>query len=275
MKPVAFDYVRPASLRDAVDLLKTSEGSGKPISGGQSLGPMLNLRLARPSLLIDISRLPELRRIEDRGDRIFIGGAITHAEVEDGQVPDVTAGLMQAAAGRIAYRAIRNRGTIGGSLAHCDPAGDWQVILAALEASAVIAADGGERRVAIPDLMLAAFTSVLDDHELVSGVEVPKLSHTARWGHARFSKKVGKSADASAAVVIDWARHIARIVISQSEGGPLSVQTLEQRTLAAERCEFSDVELGEALDAAGAGLHGFELQLQIHNLKSAFAQAFA
>lgn len=275
MKPVAFDYVRPSTVQEAIDILKNSDGAAKPISGGQSLGPMLNLRLARPSLLVDISRLPDLRRVEDRGDHIFIGGAITHAEVEDGHVPDATAGLLQAAAGRIAYRAIRNRGTIGGSLAHCDPAGDWQVVLAALDASALVDGGAGKRRIPIPDLMLAAFTSGLDDHELVAGVEVPTLSHTARWGHARFSKKVGKSADASAVVVIDRARDVARIVISQSEGGPLSVQTLEQRTLAAERCEFSDVELSEALDAAGAGLHGFELQLQIHNLKSAFAQAFA
>lgn len=275
MKPVAFDYVRAATLREAVDLLKNSDGGGKPISGGQSLGPMLNLRLARPSLLVDISRLSELRRVEDRGDRIFIGGAITHAEVEDGHVPDVTAGLMRAAAGVIAYRAIRNRGTIGGSLAHCDPAGDWQVILAALDASAIVTGDAGERPVAVPDLMLAAFTSVLEDHELVVGVEVPKLSDTARWGHARFSKKVGKSAEASSVVVIDRARDVARVVISQSEGGPLSLHTLEPSALAAEGRGFSDDALREALDAAGAGLQGFELQLQIHNLKRAFAKAIA
>jgi carbon-monoxide dehydrogenase medium subunit len=117
MKPVAFDYVRPDGVEDALKTARQNEDA-KFIAGGQSLGPMLNLRLARPSLLVDISRLPELRHAELRGSSWMLGAAVTHAEVEDGRTPVGKDGMLPQVARQIAYRAIRNRGTIGGSLAH-------------------------------------------------------------------------------------------------------------------------------------------------------------
>jgi carbon-monoxide dehydrogenase medium subunit len=125
MKPAPFDYARPSSLADAIALLASDELSLKLLAGGQSLGPMLNLRLVQPDLLVDITAVPELRRAEADGDGVLIGACVTHADIEDGRVPDPTEGVLPAVARGIAYRAVRNRGTIGGSLAHADPAADW------------------------------------------------------------------------------------------------------------------------------------------------------
>jgi carbon-monoxide dehydrogenase medium subunit len=117
VKPARFDYARPASLGEAVALLGTRGGVVKCLAGGQSLGPMLNLRLVQPDLLVDITHIPELTRVEEDGDGLLLGACTTHAAIEDGRV-------LPAVAHGIAYRAVRSRGTIGGSLAHADPAAD-------------------------------------------------------------------------------------------------------------------------------------------------------
>jgi carbon-monoxide dehydrogenase medium subunit len=115
MKPAPFEYARPSTLADAIALLRREDHSVKLLAGGQSLGPMLNLRLAQPDLLVDITAVPDLRRVETEDDGLLIGACVTHADIEDGRVPDPTAGALPAVARTIAYRAVRNRGTIGGS----------------------------------------------------------------------------------------------------------------------------------------------------------------
>src|SRR6187401_1826338 len=142
MKPVAFDYERPTTLADAAILLGQSNGFSKVIAGGQSLGPMLNLRLAQPELLIDITAIDDLKRAEAGKDTLLIGSCITHADIEDQRIPDVTNGALPSVAAGIAYRAVRNRGTIGGSIVHADPAADWISALSALGAQAVILGAG-------------------------------------------------------------------------------------------------------------------------------------
>ena len=124
MKAAAFEYARPRDVGEAIALLSQAKGSGKLLAGGQSLGPMLNLRLARPGLLVDISRLEELRAIEDAGDALRIGAGVTHSAIEDANGSLAGGAMLVEVAGGIAYRAVRNRGTIGGSLAHADPAAD-------------------------------------------------------------------------------------------------------------------------------------------------------
>ena len=153
MKPVAFDYERPTTLADAARLLGQGHGFSKVLAGGQSLGPMLNLRLAQPDLLVDITSIPELTTVADDRDHLEIGACVTHADIEDGRVPDHVQGLLRHVAGRIAYRAVRNRGTIGGSLAHADPAADWISALALVGAQAVVWTPRGSRSIAVADLM--------------------------------------------------------------------------------------------------------------------------
>ena len=138
MKPVAFDYARPASVAEALRML-AGNAEAKVLAGGQTLGPMLNLRLAQPALLVDITRIPELAAVTEDADAVTIGATVTHAAIEDGRVTDPTGGFLRRVARGIAYRAVRTRGTIGGSLAHADPAADWLSCLTALGAEVLIA----------------------------------------------------------------------------------------------------------------------------------------
>src|SRR6185312_1436297 len=149
VKPVRFDYERPSDIATALALGAREDIVVKFLAGGQSLGPMLNLRLVQPDLLVDITAIPELKRFEQKGDVLFIGSCVTHADIEDGRVPDVTGGPMRAVAAGIAYRPVRNRGTIGGSLVHADPSADWITALAALGAQAVIRGPNGARRIPV------------------------------------------------------------------------------------------------------------------------------
>ena len=149
MKAAAFDFDRADTLAEAL----VSETGDKPVAGNQSLGPMMNLRLVRARRLIDIATVPELRAIVETPEYVRFGAATTHAEVEDGETPDPTSGWMRAAASNIAHRAVRNRGPMGGSLAHADPAADWVIVLTGLEATVVVAGPEGERRIPTADSM--------------------------------------------------------------------------------------------------------------------------
>jgi aerobic carbon-monoxide dehydrogenase medium subunit len=223
MKPVAFDYARPATLADAAELLGRQGGFSKVLAGGQSLGPMLNLRLAQPDLLVDITSIPELTKVADGRDDLELGACVTHADIEDGRVADPCNGLLRHVAGRIAYRAVRNRGTIGGSLAHADPAADWISALALAGAQAVVWSARGQRAVAIAELMVSSFTTVLLADELIQAIRGPKMSSGARWGFYKFSQKAGEFAHAIGGVLHDPARDTFRAVIGAIETVPIVV----------------------------------------------------
>ncbi len=231
MKAAAFDYVRPRDLDEAVKLLAEAAGAAKLLAGGQSLGPMLNLRLARPKLLVDVSRLDELRQIQDAGDAWRIGAVVTHAELEDANGKLRGANLIPLVAAGIAYRSVRNRGTIGGSLAHADPAGDWPLALAAMNAGLVLRGPEGERVLPADRLIRAAFTTELGDDEIIKTIVVPKLSNAARFGYFKFCRKTGEFPEASAAAVLDPERRLARVFLGALQGAPMPLSSLA-RTLA-------------------------------------------
>jgi aerobic carbon-monoxide dehydrogenase medium subunit len=219
VKPVAFDYERPDRLEDAVALL----GGGrfaKVIAGGQSLGPMLNLRLAMPELLVDIAGLAALREITDEADAVVLGAATTHAEIEDGKVPDPSRGMMAFVAHDIAYRAVRNRGTLGGSLAHADPSADWVSAIAALGGEIVAEGPGGGRRIASGEFFHGPFTTALAEDEILRAVRVPRLSAAARWGYYKICRKRGEFAHAIGAAVVDPERGVRRAVVGATGGAP-------------------------------------------------------
>jgi aerobic carbon-monoxide dehydrogenase medium subunit len=223
MKPAPFEYARPSSLADALALLASEERVVKPLAGGQSLGPMLNLRLAQPDLLVDLTALPELRRAEEGGDAVVIGACVTHADIEDGRVPDPTGGALPEVARRVAYRAVRNRGTIGGSLAHADPAADWISALAALGAEVVVRGPAGQRRLPVEGFMAGAFETALAPGELLEAIRVPRLSPRRRWGFYKFCRKAGEYAHAIGAVLFDPERAVCRAVIGATEAAPIVV----------------------------------------------------
>jgi carbon-monoxide dehydrogenase medium subunit len=223
MKPVAFAYERPTTLADAAALLGQTQVFSKAMAGGQSLGPMLNLRLAQPDLLVDITSIPELTAVTDRGDDLELGACVTHADIEDGRVPDHARGLLRQVAGRIAYRAVRNRGTIGGSLAHADPAADWISALALVDARAILWTLRGSRTVAVADLIVSSFTTLLRPDELIQAIRMPKLSVGARWGFYKFSQKAGEFAHVIGGVLHDPARNVFRAVVGAIETAPIVV----------------------------------------------------
>lgn len=221
MKPVNFAYERPRHLPEAIDLLADESVHAKILAGGQSLGPMLNMRLVQPELIIDITALDELKRVDRQKDHQVIGACVTHADIEDGRVPDVTNGAMRAVAAGIAYRAVRNRGTIGGSLSNADPSADWVSALAALGAEAIVRGAGGTRTMPVEDYVTGALETALQADEVLEAVRVPVLTPAARWGYYKVSRKTGEYAHAIGAVMLDRARNVFRAVIGATERKPL------------------------------------------------------
>jgi carbon-monoxide dehydrogenase medium subunit len=221
MKAAAFAYERPSDLSKALALTARTNGSSKIIAGGQSLGPMLNLRLVEPDLIIDIAGLSELKHAERSRDELVIGACITHGDIEDGRIPDVTRGAMQRVAGGIAYRAVRNRGTIAGSLCHADPAADWVSALSALGAKLTLRSLAGARDVAIEDFVTGALETALKPGEIVEAVRVPVMTPSARWGYVKACRKPGEFAHAIAAVLIDPEAATARVVVGALERAPI------------------------------------------------------
>ncbi len=221
MKAAAFAYERPPDFKAALALMAKTNGSSKIIAGGQSLGPMLNLRLVEPDLIIDIAGLSELKQAERSGDELVIGACITHGDIEDGRIPDVTRGAMQRVAGAIAYPAVRNRGTIGGSLCHADPAADWVSALSALGAKLTLRSLAGARDLAIEQFVTGALESALQLGEIVEAVRVPVMAPSARWGYVKACRKQGEFAHAIAAVLIDPEKASARAVIGAVETAPI------------------------------------------------------
>jgi carbon-monoxide dehydrogenase medium subunit len=221
MKAAAFAYERPSDLNAALSLMAKTNGTAKILAGGQSLGPMLNLRLVEPDLIVDITGLAELKQAERNGDELVIGACITHGDIEDGRIPDVTRGAMQRIAGAISYRAVRNRGTIGGSLSHADPAADWVSALAALRTKLRLRSIAGVRDLAVEEFVTGALESALLPGEIVEAVHVPVMAPSARWGYVKACRKPGEFAHAIAAVLIDPAAATARAVIGALDAAPI------------------------------------------------------
>ena len=256
MKPAPFIYRRPKSIDEAIGLLSEQVGLAKLLAGGQTLGPMINLRLVHPDMLIDISRLDQLKTVTRINGAARIGGGVTHAQFEDGSVVDVTNGFLARVAGGIAYRAIRNRGTLGGSLAHGDPAAEWPVVMTALGAEITLRGPGDARRdVTVHEFMVAPLTTILAENELIESVLIRDLSPTARTGFRKFCRKEGEFAHALAVVIVDSEKKIFRAVLGGVPSKPLLMATVAGE-LARQTTRFNAVVLRDAAlaDIAAANL---------------------
>ncbi len=204
MKPPAFEYVCPASIAEALEALAARDDA-KVLAGGQSLIPMMNMRLARPGLLVDINRVPELAAIQDEGDTLQIGALVRHYQLEtDARIKEAFP-LIPAAERLIGHPAIRSRGTIGGSLSHADPAaelpvlamlGDWEMTVASR--------DGGVRRIPAAEFFMSYLMTTLGPDELLTHVTVPK-QRTGGSHIAEFAVRSGDFALAIAAAMVELA----------------------------------------------------------------------
>jgi len=173
MIPAPFTYLSPKSLKEGVELLSSYREEAKLLAGGQSLVPLMKLRLAKPRYIIDLGRIPELDRIHDDGERVVIGALTTHAEVEGSELLRKKCPLLPETAATIGDVQVRNQGTIGGSLAHADPAGDMPAAILALGAEMKAVGPNGERWIAAKDFFLGFLTTALEPDEILTAVKVP------------------------------------------------------------------------------------------------------
>jgi carbon-monoxide dehydrogenase medium subunit len=241
------------------------------IAGGQSLGPMLNLRLARPAMLIDLSRASDLRECAEYKDSIRIGAAVTHAEIEDGRTPAGGDGFMAKAARSIAYRAVRNRGTIGGSLAHADPAGDWPLVLSALGASLDIKGSNTCRETPVERFFKSAFATELNESEMIVAITVPRSALNDRWGYWKLCRKAGEFPIASAAVLAsgkEW-----RIFLGALSDKPRRMVSLGKVLGAGERVELTPSALMPFIAETVPGIDEIDRRMYAGCLSRALMQA--
>ncbi len=202
MIPGQFDYVRPASMHDALRILAEREGEAKVLSGGYSLLPLLKLRLAQPGLLVDIRDVDGLDSIVEADDELRIGGRATHRQIlED---PTVRAGypLLTDAASGIGDPQVRNWGTIGGSCAHADPSADWPAVLLATRASVVCRSSTGERVVAAKDFFVDTFQTALEPTELLTEVRIPRWPKGAGGAYAKLERRAGDFSTVGCAAMV-------------------------------------------------------------------------
>jgi carbon-monoxide dehydrogenase medium subunit len=267
MKAAVFDYARPKDLAEALKLLAEAGDEAKPMAGAQSMGPMLNLRVLQPRLVVDLRRIEELRATSETADAVTFGACVTHSEVEDGKVPDPTNGFMREVAGNIAYRAVRNRGTMGGSLVHADPAADWPSTLLLLGATALVAGPSGRREVAMDQFITGIFETALKPGEILAGIRVPKLSKKARRGYWKFCRKAGEFPQAIGGALDDPDRGRARAVIGATRTQPFAIadaKSLLKADKAAILAATKGADLGD--DAYNIQLHAVALRRAIERL---------
>jgi CO/xanthine dehydrogenase FAD-binding subunit len=201
MKPARFEYVAPATLDAAVEALVAANGEGKILAGGQSLLPLLNFRMARPAVLVDVNGIKELSFIELRGDSVVIGALTRHRDIEHSPLIASHLPAMSAAMRHVAHLAIRNRGTIGGSLSHADPAAELPMLAMFYGASILVQGPKGRRVIAAKDFFVDALTNCLEPEDIVVEIEFPVLRHDG-WAFEEVARRFGDFALASIALSV-------------------------------------------------------------------------
>jgi carbon-monoxide dehydrogenase medium subunit len=209
MIPSSFDYEVASSLDQAIELLGEAEDDAKLLAGGHSLLPLMKLRLARPKLLIDIGRLDDLSYVKEDGDRIRVGALTRHHDLQSSQVLRKACPILAHTAGMVGDPQVRHRGTIGGSVAHGDPASDLPTVLLALDAELVVRGGRGERTVAAADFFKGFFETALEPDDVLTEIRVPKLDPKKHgWSYLKFNRRAQ-----------DWAIVGVAAVVEKSNGG--------------------------------------------------------
>lgn len=201
MKASAGGYVRATDLRHALDLLASMNGAGRVLAGGQSLVAAMNMRLTEGDMLVDISRVAELSGVTDEGDTIRIGALTRHAEIGTDPLVAQHAPLLTDAVGQIAHAAIRNRGTIGGSVAHADPAAEFPACILALDATIIAERPSGRREIAARDFFVGMFETTLEEDEILTALSIPKAEPGERQVIEEVARRSGDYALAGLSLV--------------------------------------------------------------------------
>jgi CO/xanthine dehydrogenase FAD-binding subunit len=203
MKPPRFDYYDPATLDEAVALLRRFGEDAKLLAGGQSLVPVMNMRMARPGVLIDLNRVQELTGIREEGGELAIGAMTRHGAVERSSLVEARQPLLTEAVRQIGHSQIRNRGTIGGSLVHADPSAELPAVLTALDGRVRLTGPDGTREVAAADFFLMYFMTAIRPDEILTEVRIPCLPDGAGWSFTEVARRHGDFALAGVACTLE------------------------------------------------------------------------
>jgi len=263
MKPAPFDYFDPRSVEEAVSLLREHGEDAKIMAGGQSLMPLLNMRMARPEALIDLSRVEGLEYIREEGGALAIGAMTTKRAVERSELVRSRQPLLHAATLLIAHPQIRNRGTVGGSMAQADPAAEYPAVALTLDAELRAVGPEGERTIAANDFFVSYLTTALEPAEVLTEVRFPVLAEGTGWAFEEISRRHGDFAMTGAAVTlsVEGAGRCtaARIVLFGVGPTPVRVQAAEQmlvgEALGPTLLEGAGQTVSEALDEPLSDVH--------------------
>jgi carbon-monoxide dehydrogenase medium subunit len=232
MKPARFDYMAPETVGEAVSLLDGYEGEAKLLAGGQSLMPLLNMRLARPGLLVDLGRVAGLDTIRESGDGLAIGAMTTKRAVEQSALVESRQPLLHAATLWIGHPQIRNRGSVGGSMAQADPAAEYPAVAVALDAELRALGPAGERSIKAEDFFVTYLTTALEPNEVLIEVTFPALGERTGWAFQEVARRHGDFAMAGTAVTVTLDAggqcSEARIVLFGVGSKPLRARGAEQ-----------------------------------------------
>jgi carbon-monoxide dehydrogenase medium subunit len=262
MIPGKFDYVRPDTVDDAVRALADAGDEAKVIAGGQSLLPLLRLRLAYPEVLVDVGGIDELRGVTDAGDALVIGARTTHYQLVHDPLVAEHAGLLAQATSTVADPAVRHRGTLGGALAHADPAGDLPAVILALDSTLIVRGPGGEREIAAADFFVDYLTSNLEPDEILTAIRIPKLGPGWGYRYEKFHRTAQSWATVAVAALVRRDNgHVAEARIGLTNMGTVPIRATAAEH-AARGVEASRAALNEAAAQADEGteppgdLHG-------------------
>ena len=232
MKPPSFEYAAPNTVAEAVSLLQQHGGEAKILAGGQSLMPLLNMRFARPSALVDLRQVADLDGIREANGGLAIGAMTTKRAVERSELVKSRQPLLHGATLWIAHPQIRNRGTVGGSMAQADPAAEYPAVALALDAEFRAAGPGGERSIAAEDFFVTYLTTALDENEVLTEVRVPALPERTGWSIQEVARRHGDFAMVGAAVTVTLGGNgrcsDARVVLFGVGPTPLRARGVEQ-----------------------------------------------
>ncbi|MFQ5948296.1 MAG: FAD binding domain-containing protein [Acidimicrobiia bacterium] len=229
MYPAKFEYLAPTTLDEALSTLAERGDEARVLAGGQSLIPMMKLRFATPAMLVDINRIPGLDFIEETDGQLRVGALVRHNDIVDSEIVGRTNHTMAAAAPWISDPLVRNLGTVCGSVAHCDPQGDWASVMLAVGAEVVASGASGERVIPITDFVVDMFTNALEPGEMVTEVRIPKYTAPAGGTYLKLERKIGDYATVGVAthLELDGSGKIANAGIALTSVAPKNTKAVE------------------------------------------------